>query len=104
MGRESTLQSKCIAYLKRSHIYCINIYGSGRCAKGAPDLIACIGGLFVAFEFKVGKNGLQEDQKYHKAHIEGSGGSHYTPRSFEEFKSIVDELKESNNERRIYHT
>ena len=94
MGKESNLQSKCIAYLKASRIYCINIYGSGRCAKGAPDLIACINGRFVAFEFKVGSNGLQEDQKYHKARILESSGLHYTPRSFEEFQNIVDGLKE----------
>lgn len=90
---EKDLQTKCLKYLKSQEIYNINIYGSGRAAKGAPDIIACINGLFVAFELKVGTNDLQDNQKIHKRRIERSHGLHFTPRTFEEFKKEVDKCR-----------
>ncbi len=90
---ESQLQKKCIAYLKSKNLYCVNVYGGGRTAKGCPDLLTCIDGKFVAFELKVGKNTMQDDQKIHKIRIERSGGLHFTPYTFEEFVSIVEEIR-----------
>lgn len=90
--KEKTLQNKCIDYLKEKDCYNINVYGSGRSAKGCPDFICCINGWFVAFELKVGNNGLQDDQIIHKIKIERANGRHYVPKSFEEFKVIVDKL------------
>ena len=89
---EKKLQDSCIKFLKDRGVYYINKFGDGRSGKGAPDLILCINGIFVACELKVGSNDLQEDQKIHKLRIERSGGLHYTPRSLEEFKKIVEEL------------
>lgn len=89
---ETKLQGKCLNYLKANNIYCINKYGDGRSAKGAPDIYACIKGKFVTFELKVGANDMQEDQKLHKIWIERSGGLHYAPYTFEEFKQIVEAL------------
>ena len=93
MAGEKKLQDKCIRYLKDQGIYHLNLYGDGFSGKGKPDIIACINGKFVAFELKVGKNGMQADQKIHKLRIERSGGQHYTPYTFEDFKKIVDALK-----------
>lgn len=90
--RESKLQQACIKYLKSKGIYYINIYGSGRTAKGAPDIIACIDGKFVGFEFKVGDNDMQPDQRIHKRRIVKSGGQHFCPRSLQEFISNVQEV------------
>lgn len=93
MTREKKLQDKCIEYLKSKGIYYLNLYGDGFSGKGKPDLLTCINGRFVAFELKVGSNGLQDDQKIHKARIERSGGLHYAPYTLEEFKNIVEELR-----------
>jgi len=93
MAREKKLQDKCIEYLKSKGIYYLNLYGDGFSGKGKPDLLTCINGRFVAFELKVGSNGLQDDQKIHKARIERSGGLHYAPYTLEEFKNIVEELR-----------
>lgn len=89
---EKKLQDKCIAYLKANRIYHINQFGNGWSAKGAPDIVACINGKFVAFELKVGSNDMQDDQRIHKIRIERNGGSHYSPYTFDEFKSIVEVL------------
>lgn len=92
MAKEKKLQDKAIAYLKDRGIYYINKYGDGRTAKGAPDLLTCIKGRFVAFELKVGSNDMQDDQKIHKLRIERSGGLHYSPYTLEEFINIVEEV------------
>lgn len=89
---EKKFQDKAIQYLKDHKIYYINQYGSGWSAKGAPDLVVCINGRFVAFELKVDKNHMQSDQVIHKMRIERSGGLHYTPYTLEEFIKTVEEL------------
>ena len=76
---EKKLQDNAIKYLKDQGIYYINQFGNGWSAKGAPDLIVCINGRFVAFELKVGENDLQDDQKIHRIRIQRSGGLHYSP-------------------------
>lgn len=91
--KESKLQDKCIDYLKNQGIYYINIFGSGRTAKGAPDLICCINGRFVAFELKVEDNEMQPDQVIHKKRIERSDGLHYCPRTVNDFIGIVEGIK-----------
>lgn len=90
---EKKLQDKAIEYLKKNKIYHINQFGNGWSAKGAPDLIVCINGKFVAFELKVGENDLQDDQKIHRIRIKRSGGLHYSPYTLEEFIKIVEELR-----------
>jgi Holliday junction resolvase len=89
---EKKLQDKAIAYLKDRGVYHLNLYGDGRSGKGKPDIIACINGLFVAFELKVDDNDMQDDQKIHKIRIERSKGLHYTPYTIEEFRHIVEVL------------
>lgn len=89
---EKKLQDKCIDFLKSKNIYYINQFGNGWSSKGAPDLTACINGMFVAFELKVGENDLQDDQKIHRLRIKRSNGLHFAPYTLEEFKKIVEDL------------
>lgn len=89
---EKKLQDKAIRYLRERGIYYLNLYGDGWSGKGKPDLIACINGRFVAFELKVGKNDMQDDQKIHKVRIERSGGLHFSPYTLDEFIQIVEDL------------
>lgn len=89
---ETKLQENAIKYLKSKHIYYINKFGDGYSAKGCPDLLTCINGKFVAFELKVGKNNMQDDQKIHKLRIERSKGLHYSPYTLDEFITIVEDI------------
>ena len=93
---EKKLQDKCIEYLKAKGIYHLNLYGDGFSGKGKPDIIACINGLFVAFELKVGENDLQDDQKIHRIRIKRSRGKHYAPYTLNEFIGIVESLTEDS--------
>lgn len=95
---EKKLQDNAIDYLKGRGIYYLNLYGDGRSGKGKPDVIACINGLFVAFELKVGSNDMQDDQKIHKIKIERSKGLHFSPYTLSEFIEIVEDL--INDDRR----
>lgn len=99
MAREKKLQDKAIQYLKERKIYFLNLYGDGFSGKGKPDIIACINGRFVAFELKVGKNDMQDDQKIHKLRIERSRGLHYSPYTIDEFIGIVEALNNEQAER-----
>jgi len=99
MTREKKLQDKAIQHLKERGIYCLNLYGDGRSGKGKPDIIACINGRFVAFELKVGKNEMQDDQKIHKLRIERSNGLHFSPYTIEEFLAIVEAIENEQSER-----
>ena len=94
---ESDLQKKCVKYLKDKDIYYINKYGDGRSGLGAPDLLTCIHGRFVAFELKVGNNERSNAQDIHKIRIERNGGRHYTPYTLEEFIECV-EMEVNENE------
>lgn len=89
--RESKLQQECVKYLKSKGIYYINLHGGGWGAKGAPDLITCINGKFIALELKVGDNDMQPDQRIHMKRIKANGGLHYCPRTLDEFIQIIDE-------------
>ena len=93
MAREKKLQDKAIDYLKGRGIYYLNLYGDGRSGKGKPDIIACINGRFVAFELKVDKNDMQDDQRIHKIRIERSKGLHFSPYTLSEFIKIVEALQ-----------
>lgn len=92
MSSESNLQKQVVDYLKKNKIYHINIHGGGFTAKGAPDLIVCINGKFVALELKVGNNDMQPDQKIHKIRIERNSGLHFAPRSLNEVIHIIKKI------------
>lgn len=91
--RESGFQTKCIAHLNQLKIYHVNLHADGWTGKGAPDLLVCMAGRFVAFELKVDDNELEPAQRIHKLRIERNGGLHYAPRTLKEFIQIIESLK-----------
>lgn len=99
--KESVLQKAIIDYCKAHGIYIVNIYGAGRCAKGVPDLILCVDGVFLAMECKVGKNRLQDDQVVNMRRILNSGGRWCCPRSIDDAVSAIEDVK---NGQSIHHT
>lgn len=100
---EVRLQKQVTDYLKENNIYYLNIHGGGYTAKGAPDLLICIDGQFVAFELKVGNNKMQPDQIIHKRRIERSSGQHFTPRTLDEAKEIIKKIREEESKNGVYY-
>lgn len=64
--------------------------------KGVLDLIFYYRGRMYAFDIKVGKDKLKPEQLEFIAAIAAQGGYGCEIRSFEEFKSKIDEIIKSN--------
>lgn len=96
--KERELQRACIAWVKEHwpDVLIVNIHGGGWSAKGFPDLICCVCGLFVAVELKVGDNDMQSDQKLWKKRIEKAGGVHVCLRTLYEFQYLINRLESFN--------
>lgn len=90
--RESRLQSEIITWLRDQGAYVVNIYGSGRTAKGAPDLLVCHKGRFIAVECKVGSGRLSPAQVIHRERILKAGGVHLTPYTLQQFIAEFGEV------------
>ncbi|NEZ96969.1 VRR-NUC domain-containing protein [Clostridium botulinum] len=70
-------------------------YWAGPYSKsGIPDIIACVGGMFVAIEVKAPKGKPSELQKRNIRLIQESGGVGYIlyPKDFLQFKKDMKEL------------
>lgn len=61
-------------------------------AKGTPDFVACIIGLFVAFECKTATGALSKEQETVRLEIIRNGGRYYVVRSFEEFRAALSDV------------
>jgi hypothetical protein len=65
---------------------------------GIPDIIACIGGRFVAFEVKVPGNKLTKLQEITLQRIKDAKGQAFKVTSAAEVAAILKELEGSPNE------
>lgn len=65
------------------------LYGTA----GIPDIIACIGGRFVAFEVKTASGKLTKLQEITIRKINEAKGKAYKVTSVEEVKQILDHLE-----------
>lgn len=66
------------------------IYGTA----GIPDIIACIRGMFVAFEVKTDSGRLTKLQEATIQKIKDAKGKAYKVTSVEEVKKILDNLED----------
>lgn len=96
--KEKDLQHACIKWAKeqRPDVLVVNIHGGGWSAKGFPDLICCVNGLFVAVELKVGDNTMQPDQLIWRNRIVKAKGIHLCCTSLEQFQFFIDMFREFN--------
>ena len=90
--RENELQRRCREWLAERGIWHINVHQGGWTGYGAPDLLICARGRFVAAELKVGENDLSPAQAMHRNRIIRSGGVHIAPYTLEEFIEHMEEI------------
>lgn len=62
---------------------------------GTPDVLACIGGLFVGIETKVGRNQPSPIQEHRLNQIKEANGIAVVIRSRKEFRELRSALKSS---------
>ena len=88
MAGEAKLQDKIIEYLTpKRDVWFLNKWGNPVEKGGIPDLIVCVKGLFVAFEFKNpnGTYGTDPRQKIEINKIIRAGGIALAIDDFEDF-------------------
>jgi Holliday junction resolvase len=73
--RETRITSRILKLVRDAGWYAEKIHGGAFQATGIPDILACIGGRFIAIETKVPKHGRATDaQKYHLGLVRKAGG------------------------------
>lgn len=95
---ESDFKRRLRQYLDDRGIYYTNIQGGFGVAPGAPDMIICVDGQFIALESKTYKGRQSDDQKIHQAKIEANGGKYYLTRTLEDAEMIIDHITDSNSQ------
>jgi Holliday junction resolvase len=94
MGEEQKYQSKVLKFLKSQGIYAVKIISASK--SGAPDIICCIGGLFVSIECKSDRGSQTELQRYNEKCIIKSSGVYIIsrPKDFDKLKRVIINLLE----------
>ena len=88
---EKDIVNKILRYLKTvSDCFCWKEHGGMYGTAGIPDIIACIGGRFFAFEVKTetGKTTALQDATIRK--ILSCGGHAFVVRSVEEVRTAIN--------------
>ena len=85
--KESVLQAKCLRYLEGLGLYGRKIISANRA--GTPDVVACLEGRFVGFEFKISTGKQSELQKWNEQEIIRNGGHYFIIREFKDFREKV---------------
>lgn len=92
---ESDYKDVLRRYLEERGIYYTNVQGGFGVAPGAPDMILCVNGYFVAFEGKTYKGKQSDDQIIQQSKIEASGGKYYIVKTMAEAIKILDQITAS---------
>jgi len=96
---ERDITAAILRLLKRTpHCFCWKEHGGMYGTAGIPDIIACIGGRFVAFEVKVPGNKLTKLQEITLQRIKDAKGQAFKVTSAAEVAAILKELEGSPNE------
>lgn len=94
---EKTIVNAIIKYLKTlNYCFCFKEHGGIYSTSGIPDIIACIGGRFVAFEVKTPSGKLSMLQESMLKKINSAKGIACKVTSVEEVKAIVAGLTEKS--------
>lgn len=94
MAAEKLFENKIKKYLEEKGCWYVKYFANSFTKSGIPDLLACIGGYFVAIEVKASAGRPSELQKHHQSMIRQAAGISIIlyPEDFEDFKAFVDML------------
>ena len=90
---EKDIVNSILRYLKTiPGCFAWKTHGDAYSTSGIPDIIACIGGRFVALEVKTPSGRLSKLQEITLRRINAAGGIAREVRSLDEVRAVVDEL------------
>lgn len=96
MAGEKNFENKIKKFLKDEGCWFVKFFANRNTKVGIPDLLCCVNGYFVAIEVK-GEHGKPSDlQLWNRDKIREAGGVSIIlyPDQFDQFKSLIDALKE----------
>ena len=88
--KEKSFENKVKKFLKDNNCYYVKQFGCAFTRAGVPDLLACIGGYFVAIELKAETGRPSELQLLNIRQIQGANGIAMVlyPKDFDKFKLL----------------
>ena len=98
MAQEKTFENKIKKFLDENRCWYIKYFANRMTKSGIPDILACVNGYFVAIEVKAQNGKPSELQLWNVDKIRDAGGIAMIlyPNQFEEFKSMIFDLQESD--------
>ena len=98
MAGEKLFENKVKKWLKSNNIWYFKVWGSMFQKAGVPDILACVGGRFVALEIKDEKGKPSKLQEYVISEINKSGGyaRFVYPSDYDELTSELQALLPSS--------
>ena len=101
---EKSYENKLKAHLKANGAYFVKYFGCAFTQSGVPDILACVGGRFVAIEVKDTKGRPSPLQLANLRSIDRAGGVALLayPKDFEFVKSIICALNDNKPINQLY--
>lgn len=95
IAKEKQFENKIKKFLKDEGCWFVKYFANRMTRSGVPDILACVNGYFIAIEVKAENGRPSELQKWNVEKIRDSGGIAIIlyPNQFEEFKTLVTNLK-----------
>lgn len=91
IGQEKNFENKIKAYIEELGGWHVKFFANRMTKSGIPDILACVGGYFVAIEVKAQNGHPSELQLHHCKKIRESGGFAFIayPSGWETLKKIL---------------
>ena len=95
MAQEKNYENKIKSYIEELGGWQVKFFANRMTKSGIPDILACVGGYFVAIEVKAQNGKPSELQLHHCKKIREAGGFAFIayPSGWEELKKILYMLK-----------
>jgi hypothetical protein len=91
MSEKSEITDYLMDYIKRTHQqFAYKVPGTRYGVVGLPDIIACLSGLFVGIEVKIGTNQATPAQKLRIREIIRAGGRAFVVRDLDGGRRLID--------------
>ena len=98
MASEKIFENKIKKFLDEEKCWYVKFFANAYTKKGIPDLLCCVNGYFLAIEVKAENGNATDLQKWNISKIRHCGGLSFIlkPSQFENFKALVNALKDGN--------
>lgn len=96
MAAEKNFENKIKQFLKNNGCWFVKYFANRMTKSGVPDILACVGGFFVAIEVKASGGHPSDLQIWNRDKIREAGGIAIIlyPEQWEDFKLLITDLQD----------